>query len=213
MTAAAAQITRFDAAADRFFDRLRGRPKCDRIMYAASELGDHSLIWLIAATTTAVLGDEAAKRRALRLAVGLGIESALVNGPIKSLFRRERPTSAPTERPHRLRNPRTSSFPSGHASGAVVAYGMLAYVLVKTLPSRWHQPVVMVATALAFSVGWSRIFIEVHFASDVLAAFASGTAWLTLVIVVTECWLLGSKPTQRGARVGDTVPGWQRPSR
>lgn len=83
------------------------------------------------------------------------------------------------------------SFPSGHACGAVVAYGMLAYILIRTLPRRWHLATVMAATALAFSVGWSRVFIEVHFASDVLAAFASGIAWLTLVVVVTELRLRG----------------------
>lgn len=179
MTAAAAQITRFDAAADRFFDRLRGRPKCDRIMYAASELGDHSLIWLIAATTTAVLGDEAAKRRALRLAVGLGIESALVNGPIKSLFRRERPTSAPTERPHRLRNPRTSSFPSGHASAATCAV-----VLTADRRRPWTTAaIVLVATVVAAS----RVHVRIHHGSDVVGGVVVGA---TIGLSIRRRWRL-----------------------
>ena len=91
------------------------------------------------------------------------------------------------------------SFPSGHSSGAVVAYGMLAYVLLRTLPSRWHLPVVLAATALAFAVGCSRIFLEAHYASDVLAAFASGTAWLTACIVGIEIARRRVRPSAYGA--------------
>jgi len=78
------------------------------------------------------------------------------------------------------------SFPSGHSSGSVVVYGMLAYVLARFLPSRWHLPLVLAAAALAFSIGTSRVFLRVHFASDVLAGFASGTAWLAVCIASVE---------------------------
>nr|WP_315235563.1 phosphatase PAP2 family protein [uncultured Albidiferax sp.] len=78
------------------------------------------------------------------------------------------------------------SFPSGHSSGSVVAYGMLAYVLTRFLPARWHLPLVLGAAALAFSIGVSRIFLRVHFASDVLAGLASGTAWLAVCIASIE---------------------------
>ena len=81
------------------------------------------------------------------------------------------------------------SFPSGHASSSVVVYGMLAYVLLRWLPARYaaaRLPVVMAAAALAFTVGCSRVFIRVHFASDVLAGFASGLAWLAVCIVAIE---------------------------
>ena len=74
------------------------------------------------------------------------------------------------------------SFPSGHSSGAVVAYGMAAYLALRLLPMRWHLPALLLAVALAFSVGFSRVVLQVHFASDVLAGFASGSAWLALCI-------------------------------
>lgn len=74
------------------------------------------------------------------------------------------------------------SFPSGHSSGAVVAYGMAAYLALRLLPARWHLPALLLAVALAFSVGASRVVLQVHFASDVLAGFASGSAWLALCI-------------------------------
>lgn len=78
------------------------------------------------------------------------------------------------------------SFPSGHSSGAVVAYGLLAYVLVRSLPVRWHMPVVLAAAALAFTIGSSRVFLQVHFPSDVAAGFLSGSAWLAVCIVGFE---------------------------
>ncbi len=78
------------------------------------------------------------------------------------------------------------SFPSGHSSGSVVAYGMLAYLALQLLPFRWHLPALMVAMTLAFTVGSSRMFLRVHFASDVIAGFASGAAWLALCVTAIE---------------------------
>ena len=80
-------------------------------------------------------------------------------------------------------------FPSGHTSGAVVAYGMFAYVLMRNLHRRWHLPVLMPTTALVFTVVCTRIFVQAHFPSDVLAGFASGLAWLALGVALTESWL------------------------
>jgi undecaprenyl-diphosphatase len=83
------------------------------------------------------------------------------------------------------------SFPSGHSSGTVVAFGMLAYLGLRLLPQRWHLPVMLVAVLLAFSVGVSRIILRVHYVSDVLAGFASGTAWLAVCVTGIELrrWL------------------------
>jgi undecaprenyl-diphosphatase len=81
------------------------------------------------------------------------------------------------------------SFPSGHASGSVVAYGMLAYLAVRLLPERWSAarlPVLLLATAVAFTVCASRVFVQVHFATDVLAGIASGSAWLAVCIGALE---------------------------
>ncbi len=74
------------------------------------------------------------------------------------------------------------SFPSGHSSGAVVGYGMLAYVATRFAPPRWHLAIWIAALLLALSIGASRMFLRVHFASDVLAGFASGSAWLAVSI-------------------------------
>lgn len=78
------------------------------------------------------------------------------------------------------------SFPSGHSSGSVVAFGMLAYVGTRLLPPRHHLPVLLAAVGLAFTVGASRVFLRVHFASDVIAGFASGTSWLAVCVASIE---------------------------
>lgn len=78
------------------------------------------------------------------------------------------------------------SFPSGHSSGAAVAYGMLAYVLLRLLPAVWHLPVVLTAAGVIFTTGCSRVFLQVHYASDVLAGFASGLAWLAVCVCSIE---------------------------
>jgi undecaprenyl-diphosphatase len=78
------------------------------------------------------------------------------------------------------------SFPSGHSSGSVVAYGMLAYLALRLLPTRWHVPSLLATVALAVTIGVSRLFLGVHFATDVIAGFASGTAWLALCITSIE---------------------------
>ncbi len=107
--------------------------------------------------------------------------NALLNPLLKRVFERVRPVHE-----QGLVNALGWSFPSGHTSGATVAYGMLAYVAIRTLPAAWHVPAVLAATALAFTVGCSRVILQVHFASDVLAGFASGAAWLTVCIVSVE---------------------------
>ena len=104
--------------------------------------------------------------------------NALLNPLLKRIFERLRPLHEPG-----AANELGWSFPSGHTSGATVAYGMLAYVVLRTLPPAWHLPGVLGATALVFTVGSSRVFLQLHFASDVLAGFASGTAWLVVCIL------------------------------
>lgn len=124
------------------------------------------------------------------------VGNALLNRMLKSIFERTRPVHD-----HGLAFADGWSFPSGHASGSVVAYGMLAYLLVRLLPARWsaaHLPLVALAAALAFTIGSSRVFLQVHFASDVLAGFASGAAWLAVCIGALE--LARYRRTQQAAR-------------
>ena len=158
-------MERFDGAVDGVFEkRLRGRRWADRLFYSASELGDHGLIWLIFGAARG-LRSEHDWHAAVRLGLGVGVESALVNIGIKSLFRRKRPAHEGL-RPFRLRTPRTSSFPSGHATSAFTAAALLS--------EDDHLKPLYYATAVV--VALSRIHVRIHHASDVAAGIVVGAA-------------------------------------
>ena len=160
-------IVRFDAEADRALDLLRGNRVADRVFYTASELGDFSLIWHLLATGQGIRrgGDLAGT---IRVMAAMSVESAIVNGPVKSVFRRTRPVSD-VPRPHRLRQPRTTSFPSGHASAATV------FALV----AGEDDPLRPLYVALATTVAVSRIYVRIHHASDVVGGAVVGAALAT----------------------------------
>jgi undecaprenyl-diphosphatase len=181
-------VRRFDLAADRAWDRLRGRPLVDRLFYSASALGDFSLIWHLLGCGRALLpGHEA--EEAVRLSVTMGVESALVNGPVKSLFGRLRPVSEDsTVHPHRLRRPRTTSFPSGHASAAFTAAALLSDGSGR--PVRWA------VNGVAAVVAASRVHVRIHHASDVIGGAALGIA---LGAVARRAWTLVPPPLGRAS--------------
>lgn len=114
------------------------------------------------------------------------VGNGVLNPALKQIFARLRPLHAAEGA-----SATGFSFPSGHSSGTVVAFGMLAYLGLRLLPPRWHLPVLLAAVLLAFSVGVSRIILRVHYASDVAAGFASGTAWLAICVTGIEfrLWL------------------------
>ncbi|MFN0089855.1 MAG: phosphatase PAP2 family protein [Acidimicrobiales bacterium] len=162
----AGPVHRFDDAVDRAADRLRGEPRLDRLMYTLSELGDWSLLWHLLAWGGAWRAGRHDVRAAAAVSACLGVESALVNGGVKRLLPRNRPVwTSETARPHRLRTPRTTSFPSGHASAAMVAATLLA-----ARQPRWRLAYYL----LAGLVGASRVHVRIHHASDVAAGWGLG---------------------------------------
>jgi membrane-associated phospholipid phosphatase len=180
----AAPIRRFDTAVERAFDVVRGKPMADRVFYTASELGNHSLIWHLLATAQGLRrgGDLAGT---IRLVSIMGLESAIVNGPVKSMFRRQRPVHD-GPRPFTLRQPRTSSFPSGHASAAAV----FAVVAGE------DDPLAPVYVALATLVGTSRVHVRIHHPSDVLGGAVVGT----VLGVALRVWWPAGQTLPRGLR-------------
>jgi membrane-associated phospholipid phosphatase len=151
-----------------------------RVFALLTHFGDVLVLTLLGAGVAVFLWLQRERGLALGCVLALG-GNGLLNPLLKLLFERVRPEHEPG-----LIGALGWSFPSGHTSGATVAYGMLAYVAVRTLPPAWHVPLVLAATALVFTVGCSRVFLQVHFASDVAAGFASGAAWLTVCIVSVE---------------------------
>jgi undecaprenyl-diphosphatase len=159
-------VAAFDEAVDRALDHLRGHPLADRAFYAATQLGDWSLLWHLIGSSRALFG-ERRLHEAVRLSACLGLESLAVNQGIKRLFGRSRPVRA-TAHAHSIRRPRTSSFPSGHASSGFMAATLLADGHPALAPF-WY--------GLAAFVALSRPYVRVHHASDVVAGAAIGLAF------------------------------------
>jgi undecaprenyl-diphosphatase len=163
--AAATLVADFDRWIDDGFERvLRHHALADRVFYGASAVGDHGLLWMGLAVAQAVRrGDDDWSRPLLRAMIGLGLESIIVNGPVKWIFRRKRPVPL-GPRPRHLRQPRTSSFPSGHASAA-----FFGAALLREDDSWWPA-----YYALALVVAASRVHVRIHHASDVVGGIAVG---------------------------------------
>ncbi len=115
--------------------------------------------------------------------VGLALVGAQVlSNAMKLVFRRERPFFSDP-----LASERTYSFPSGHALVSLAVYGSIALVLAKRLPThRQRVALISGAAVLVLAIGVSRLYLGVHFLSDVLAGYAAGAAWLGLLYVALE---------------------------
>jgi membrane-associated phospholipid phosphatase len=114
------------------------------------------------------------------VATGLG---AALNWVLKALFERSRP-----DHDHLMVTVSGWSFPSGHASGSLIVYGLLGYLLVRHTPPLWHVPAVMLAVLLVVFVGFSRVILQVHYLSDVLAGYTFAAAWVAMWIAGLEAW-------------------------
>lgn len=168
-------VDRFDARVDDAWARtFRGHPAIDRLFYLASELGDFSLIWHVIGVAQGLRSDEDADAT-VRLAAILLTESLLVNQGVKRLVKRPRPVMVEI-RPHTLRTPSTSSFPSGHASSAFTAAGVLTNRDPALAPLYY---------GIAAVVATSRVHVKIHHASDVIAGAALG---VVLARVAIRLW-------------------------
>jgi undecaprenyl-diphosphatase len=155
-------------------------PRALQVFAKLTHLADTATLTVLCVIGTLVLLIRS--QRGLALAWVLAIAgNGVLNQSLKQLIGRVRPLDPAGALPAQ-----GLSFPSGHSSGAVVAYGMLAYLALRLLPKPWHLPVLVAALVLAFTVGISRVVLRVHFASDVAAGIASGSAWLALIITSAE---------------------------
>jgi undecaprenyl-diphosphatase len=177
-------VTRLDSATDAAAARLRGRAPVDRAMYALSQAGNHSMVWHGINLVDAVVGGPEHRRRALRRSAVLVVEQAVVNGPVKVVFRRARPDHV-VDHPHALREPSTSSFPSGHASAGACATVLLSHDL--GAGPLW--------ATLAAAVAWSRVHVGAHHGSDIAGGAAIGAA---LGALAGRVW----PPPESSARAG-----------
>ena len=115
------------------------------------------------------------------------IGSELFNSLGKFMFRRPRPDVA-------LYIEDTFSFPSGHATIAIAFYGFLIYILFRQI-KKWKYKInaLFFGIILILAIGLSRLYLGVHFLSDVWGGYLLGALWLLIGITIAE-WLQHRKP-------------------
>jgi undecaprenyl-diphosphatase len=145
-----------------------------------THMADMKVQWALGAVVALALF--ARRQRLLAFAwVAAVAGNGTLNRLLKALFARSRPLHDDG-----LTVAHGWSFPSGHTSGAVAIYGMLAYLGIRFTRPVWHLPIALSALVLVLLVGYSRIVLQVHYPSDVLAALLSGGSWLMVCIMAAR---------------------------
>ena len=121
------------------------------------------------------------KRRAALASAIIASVGGLLNTALKYLVHRPRPPGA-----ERFLFGHSWSFPSGHAMGSLIGYGMLAYCAVTyaSLSSTVRRIVVTACALLTTAIGFSRVALGVHYPGDVFGGWIIGAAWLAAGIAL-----------------------------
>lgn len=126
----------------------------------------------------------------------LALSSLALMFSMKFFFQRARPDIPLLEKVSGF------SFPSGHALMSVAFYGLLIYIVWKEIKHPWLRAILISLLFLLIAlIGFSRIYLRVHYASDVIAGFAVGFGWLLLSL-----WLISRIEKKRFARKTLAMP-------
>lgn len=154
-----------------------------------TSLGSTVMLTLIVIASAGYLLLDGKRSSAMLLLVSV-IGGSVLSQVMKAAFGRTRPDVVP-----HLMSESSMSFPSGHAMMSAVLYLTIGALLARAQDGRRQQNYVFgVALSVAFMVGLSRIYLGVHWPSDVLAGWSVGAAWATgcvLVAVWLERWRAG----------------------
>lgn len=170
---------------------MRGHehPVLDALALVAAGLGSSAAAWIVIFAGTLLLWRTRHRSSAYLLWVSLG-GGVVLNRLLKVWFDRPRPDLFDGDL-ELLRwtfsFPRSPSFPSGHALTAMVIFGTLAYLAARLGPTSRLRRLTFVASALVILlVGLSRIYLGVHYPSDVLAGYLAGFVWATFAALGIE---------------------------
>lgn len=175
----AEEMLRFDEEANAWFGAWRS-PLLVEVFAWITNLGDSSALVALIVAANGLLWAGGRTSLILPLWVTfLGAQATTWLG--KFAFARERPEFLTTV------TAAYPSFPSGHATGAMAVYGFIAYAVARDLPhTRQRYDIAYWTFALILLVGFSRIFLSVHYVSDVLTGFLVGGFWLLVGFTLAE---------------------------
>jgi membrane-associated phospholipid phosphatase len=153
-------------------------PFCDQIMLSITSLANPEFVVIIVALSTGWLlwKRQFNKTKILILACAGAL---ILNQGMKIIFNRPRPTLWQL-----LLNETSFGFPSGHALGSIVLYGLLAYFYAVYRPDQ-AKGIYLFSVVLIGSIGFSRLYLGVHYPTDIIAGYITGWLWLMVCI-----WLL-----------------------
>jgi len=159
-------------------------------------LGGHAILAMVGLAALIYLLMTRKRHAALLLLASVG-GGMLLSAALKLGFERPRPDLVP----HGTRV-YTASFPSGHAMLSAVTYLTLGALLARVQPQRRLKAFLLgIAVFVTVMVGLSRVYLGVHWPSDVLAGWCGGAAWASL------CWFVSLQLQRRGRVEGDSRPG------
>ena len=182
-------LYRFDAVAhDAVYTFFGADP---RLGLAVTWFGNNAT--LVALVVIVTLGLGLAKRywAAFRVVFASGVGGLVVMG-LKALFHRARPLD-------QVVPAHGYSFPSGHAFASTVFYGMMVYLVWRLTEHLWARTAAAVVGPLMFIVvGLSRVYLNVHFLTDVVAGWLAGGAWLVASLLLVD--VIETRTRDRGER-------------
>lgn len=199
------QTARFDEAILQWI-HAHGTPSLDKWALQITAIGNGGTVIVMGLVVCAFLWVLRYRLAVLLLVMGV-FGADLGNRVLKSTFDRPRPALFVIDTPHA--RPTSASFPSGHATAAMAFFLIIAYLLSQ-LGARGGLRVASIglATALILAIGVSRVYLGVHYPSDVIAGFLFGFVWVNLCIFGVEAVrVMRGRSRARGAALkgADTV--------
>lgn len=170
-------------------------------------LGGVTVLTLV---TLAVCGFLALVRhfRSLLLVLGSTVGGAVLNFVLKAFFARPRPSVVP-----HLAEVGSASFPSGHAMLSAIVYLTLGALLAQLTERRWVKAYVLgAAVLLTFLVGLTRVFLGVHYLTDVLGGWMAGLAWAVSTSLLARAVKRRSPALREEVQQGANVPDGHAPA-
>jgi membrane-associated phospholipid phosphatase len=154
-------------------------PSRDAVMLIITQLADASIVLVIVAVTLGILWWQHHREEANFFALAC-LGAFILNTGLKLFFTKPRPHIIPS-----LIAETSFSFPSGHALGGFVMYGFLAYLLSAHFP-KFSKLIYTLAVLTIALIGLSRMYIGVHWPTDIIAGYGIGYLWLMICITMLK---------------------------